>query len=286
MPSMAPASITAWITAAPARIRSARAGLIPGTLARSDDGRPASSSTSASSASRVSTNPCTPSDGRPAACCAAAARLRTVPPIPAIRPPSQSASSQLRRHVRAQGLELLARRLLPGEEVLGHAHGAQGPGAQLVRAPVADEDELHAAAAEVEHHAVGERGGVHGRQVAVARLLLDREHPHLQPRPLARAREEVGAVGGVADRAGGHRAHVVEAGGPAEVGVEVQRAQRALHRVGLELARGVQARPDAHGLVDLVDPLPPAVRREDDEPEGVRAEVDYRGAARLLGHPA
>ena len=69
-------------TTAPARIRSARAGLMPGTLARSAAGSGASRSISSSSAARSITIPCTPLDGRPAARWAAAARFRTVPPNP------------------------------------------------------------------------------------------------------------------------------------------------------------------------------------------------------------
>ena len=76
---------------------------------------------------------------------------------------------------------------------------------------------------------------------------------------------------------------VVDPGRAAEVRVELERLQRALHRLGLQLAGGVQALADAHGLVDLVRALPPRVGvGEDDQPERVRPAVDD-GEPRL-GH--
>ena len=55
----------------------------------------------------------------------------------------------------ARRLELLARRgARGGEELLGHAHGAERPRRGALRAAARDRRELEAAAAEVEHHAV------------------------------------------------------------------------------------------------------------------------------------
>ena len=120
-------------TSAPARIRSARAGLMPGTLARSAAGSAASRSTSSSSASRSMTMPCTPLDGRPAA---AARRRRGCAPSRRCRPdvrragaagaaqPLAPASSP--RDVLAQLLQLLALGGPVGrQEALAHAHRAQ-----------------------------------------------------------------------------------------------------------------------------------------------------------------
>ena len=98
----------------------------------------------------------------------------------------------------------------------------------------------------------------------------------------SRALGERLAVARVADRARRHGAHVGDVQRPAEVREHVDGVQSALHRLLAELARLAEARADAHGLVDLVRALPPAVgRREDDEAEGVRPEIDDRGA--LLG---
>ena len=60
---------------------------MPFTWARFEAGRAASSSISSSSASRVSTKPCTSMSGISSCFIAAAARLRIVPPMPTSRPP-------------------------------------------------------------------------------------------------------------------------------------------------------------------------------------------------------
>ncbi len=76
-------------------MRSARAYLMPFTEPRSEAFIEASRSMSECSASRVMAKPCTPLEGSPASACAAAARLRIVPPMPTIRRPlrgSQAAS--------------------------------------------------------------------------------------------------------------------------------------------------------------------------------------------------
>ena len=208
-----------------------------------------------------------------------------MPPIPASRPPSLQPlrAPELLRQVRPQRLELLALGLVAGQEALGHAHRAERPRAHVQRLAPPHLAELQRAAAEVERHAVVERRRVDRRQVAVARLVLGREHLDLEPRALARRRQEVLLVGRVADRRGGDRAHVVDPGGAAEVGEQLDRLQRALHRLRLQLARRVEPRAHAHRLVDLVGPAPPAVAavlapREHDQAERVRPEVDHRQA--------
>ena len=60
---------------------------MPFTCARFEAGREASSSISSSSASRVSSKPCTSMSGMSSRFIAAAARLRIVPPMPTSRPP-------------------------------------------------------------------------------------------------------------------------------------------------------------------------------------------------------
>jgi hypothetical protein len=156
------------------------------------------------------------------------------------------------------------------------------------RAAVGHLDELHRAAAEVERHAVAERRAVDRGQVAVAGLLLAREHLDLHPGPLARRLQELLAVGRLADRRGRQRADLAHAGGAAEVREQLDRLQRALHRLRPQLAGVLLPLADAHRLVDLVGALPPPprlVRRhpgEDHQPEGVRAEVDDGEAPRHL----
>ena len=198
-----------------------------------------------------------------------------------LRQPARRA--ELLLHVRAQRLELLALDVVAGQEALGHAHGAERPRAGVARLAPPDVGELHRAAAEVERDAVGERRRVDRREVAVARLLLGREHIDVEARALARGLQELIAVRGVADRGGRDRAHVVDAGGAAEVREQLDRLERPLHRLLLQLARRVEARAHAHRLVDLVGAAPPAVAAvlapgEDDEPERVGPEVDDRQA--------
>ena len=136
-----------------------------------------------------------PSDGRPASAWIAAARLRIVPPMPTIRRPARGShvGVLLERlaHVRAQRLaRLLRRRVVVGEEVLGHPHGAQRPRAEPAGVAAEDLDELQRAAAEVEHGAVGERRRVDRREVAVVGLLLAAEDAHLEAGLVADALEE------------------------------------------------------------------------------------------------
>ena len=119
--------------------------------------------TSSSSASRSITIPCTPLDGSPAARWAAAARLRTVPPMPTRRPPSAAAGVG-----QPVGLRELARRRARAAPPAAGAWPARSagrkrslmrtvpsaPGAGLAREAVGDAHELQRAAAEVEHAAV------------------------------------------------------------------------------------------------------------------------------------
>ena len=94
-------------------------------------------------------------------------------------------------HVRAQRLaRLLRRRVVLGEEVLGHPHGAQRPRAEPAGVAADDLDELHRAAAEVEHGAVGERRRVDRREVAVVGLLLAAEDADREAGLVAYAIEE------------------------------------------------------------------------------------------------
>jgi hypothetical protein len=183
--------------------------------------------------------------------------------------------------VRAQRLDLLALRALAGQEALRHAHGAQRPRARVGRQPALHAHELHRPAADVERDSVRQHRRVDGGQVAVAGLLLAREHAHLEPGPFACGVQEVRLVGGVADRRGRDGPDVLDARGAAEVRVELERLQRALHRLVGERAVGLEAGADPHRLVDLVRAPPPRAAglvrldvAEHDEPEGIGPEVD------------
>ena len=112
--------------------------------------------------------------------CRPAARRRC--PRRGSQPAVASSSARCAR----SALSCLRLTLVAGQEALGHAHRAERPRAHVARLAVVDVGELHRAAAEVERDAVGERGRVDRGEVAVARLLLGREHLDLEPRALAR----------------------------------------------------------------------------------------------------
>ena len=155
--------------------------------------------TSSSSASRSITIPWTPLEGSPAARWAAAARLRTVPPIPTSRrPPAPAAARQPAAPARAR----CATCSRSSSSCLRLAGPFGGRKRSLISTVPTRQDphsrgeapahahELQRAAAEVEHAAVAERGRVDRREVAVAGLLLAAEHADRQPEALARALEE------------------------------------------------------------------------------------------------
>ena len=175
--------------------------------------------------------------------------------------------------------DVLAQRLAVLAEALGHPHGAQLPRPLLARQPPNGMRELQRAAAEIEHAAVAQRRRVDRGEVAVVGFLLGREHPHRQ----LGARDELVAVGRVADRAGGDRLDLVDPGRPTEVREDLDSGEAAAHRLGAQLPRGGQALADAHALVDLVGAAPPPLPRgEDHEAEGVGSEIGDGDAA--LGH--
>ena len=175
-------------------------------------------------------------------------------------------------------------RAVIGQEALGHADRAQAPRVELMRVPADDVDQLHRAAADVQHDPVGQRGRVHRGQVAVARLLLAAEHAHAQPAGRLGALEEGRGVRGVADGGRRHGEDVtgLDAARRAEVGEDLHRRLRAGHPRLAELAGRGQPLADAHGLVDLVGALPPILGDgEHDQAKRVGPEI---GDGDALGH--
>ena len=154
--------------------------------------------------------------------------------------------------------------------------GNEAPGPRGVR----DLGELQAPAAEVEHDAVAQRGRVDRGDVAVVGLVGGRQDLDLHRPGALGLGEEDGAVGGVADRAGGDRVDVGgrDPVGAAEAPEHAQRLQAAGHRVVTELAGRLQAGADPDRLVELVGALPPRTLAvgEDDQAPRVRAQVDDR----------
>ena len=72
---------------------SPRPGLIPGTMPRSSTDIEASSAVRSDSTFGVMRKPWTPRSSEPLAAWAAAARLRTAPPMPTIRVPEEASQS-------------------------------------------------------------------------------------------------------------------------------------------------------------------------------------------------
>ena len=229
--------------------------------------------------------PWMPKLGSSSASITVAARLRTAPPTPTSRPlvaPSQSAARSSSRTCSRSALSCFGLTRSFGRNRSVVHDGAEPPRARVERAPLADVRELHRAAADVERDAVGQRRRVHGGEVAEPRLLLAREHLDREPGALAGLAHELLAVARLADRRRGERPDPLDPRRAAEVREQLDRLQRALHRLGLERPVRLLVLADAHRLVDLVRPLPPLVGvGEDDEPERVRAEVDDGEARRV-----
>ena len=180
------------------------------------------------------------------------------------------------RDVALQGLDLTPCRRRVREEPLGHPHGAERPADPLTQAPVVDLGDLQAAAADVEHPAVAQRGRVDRPEIPGAGLRALVDDPDGQSR-VGQARERLVPVAGVADRAGGDGDHLVGAR-PADGGREETRGPLGPLEGGLGQDPVAFAGRDAHGLANLVhEPERPAVAvLEHDQPEGVRSAVHHR----------
>ena len=185
-------------------------------------------------------------------------------------------------------LELLARqRAGSRKEALADPHRAERPGAECGRLAIANGDELHAPATEVEHRAVGERGRVDRRQIAVFRFLLRREHADVEPGELPGAPAQVIAVGGIADGAGrdGVDRARIDATGAAVPREHVERLHATCDSGRAQLVGPGETLRDADRLLQLAQPPPGAALQVAicDEPPRVGPEVDHRGRLQTLG---
>jgi hypothetical protein len=113
------------------------------------------------------------------------------------------------------------------------------------------------AAADVERDSVGECGRVDGGEIAVARLLL-RESTWMSRPARSRARDEILAVRGLADRDVATR-RTRDAGGAAEVRETARSSPARAPSARAAAAAGLLTLADPHRLVDLVRALPPVV---------------------------
>ena len=173
----------------------------------------------------------------------------------------------------AQLLDLLRGRLLALEECLAHAHCPEGHRFRLLQPPVCDSHQLHASAAQVDAEPVGERKRVGDREVAVAGLLRPIDHAHLETRALADRGQQLIAVQGVADRAGGHGVHLFDARGAKERREHRGGANGAVYRLRLKhaaLAHHPHLRASPRGSRRRGSTSSPA-HTEDHEPERVRS---------------
>ena len=201
-----PSSSTASSTSAAPRTMSARPDLMPGS-ARCAGGSSASAAISRFSSPQLEARALDRPAGAPWRCSAAVARLRTAPPIPtrcgpvyAIHAASASCSRTVARTrlsaLRRTGPEAGSSRSLTRTAPSGHEPVTAG------RRPL-DADQLQRRRRRCRARAVGQRGRVDRRQVAVAGLFLDRQHPHAEAGRIVRRGRAGPAVGGVADRARG-----------------------------------------------------------------------------------
>ena len=190
-------------TTAPARMRSARAGLIPGRAALRG-GRSARRSTSSSSASRRDAEALDAEPRQPGR--ALGGGGQGADGAAEADEPAAAAGQPRRERARRRTCARSARSCLPlagsspgrKRSVIRTAPSGQDP----ARPPGArDADELERPAAEVEHGAVGERRRVDRREVAVAGLLLAATARGSAGPVRARRGEEVLGVLRVADRA-------------------------------------------------------------------------------------
>ncbi len=163
-------------------------------------------------------------------------------------------------HTRAHLVQLLlCSGLIVRQEFLGEPHRAQWERIHLERLALGDLCQLEAPAAEVEHHAVGEGRRVDRGDVAEVRLVASGQDLDLQPGRLLGEPHELGPVGGLADRARGHRDNILlfEAAGAAEVLKHRQGFQPTFDRLVAEPPGSAQPGSDPNRLVQLVDVLPP-----------------------------
>ena len=234
---------------------------MPGTRRRSAGVRPASRSTSASSAPRSRRKPCV--------CRRRAARARASPP--------PRGCARRRRSLRAGRARRASHSACASSSwtcsrsalrCLDFTRSAARKRSVVTTAPSRHERAARARRSSTRVSCIEpppmssatpsrQRGRVDDRQVAVARLLLAREHLDLEPRPLARGAHELLAVGRLADRGGGERPDPLDPRRAAEVREQLDRLERPLHRPGLERPAGLLVLAHAHRLVDLVGALPP-----------------------------
>ena len=169
----------------------------------------------------------------------------------------------------------------PGRNASLTRTAPSGTRLRLAQPPVLDPHELNAAAAHVDAEAVLRRVvEFDDRQVAVPGLLGAADHAHLEARVRSSiARSSSSRLCGVADRAGGHGVHPLDARRLAGT-TRTPRPCSPRARIGSGLSTPSSPMPALTrvGLADLVGQAPPATGLVlvDHQPERVRAHVDDR----------
>ena len=172
------------------------------------------------------------------------------------------------------------------QELLGDADGAERVGDQVGLTSSHHLDQLHTAAADIEHDAVAQGRGVYRRHIAVVSLVVGRQDLDVVAGRCIDPLEVLVLVAGVTDRAGGDHVDVIaaQAGGAAEAVEHDQRLESAVHRRLREGSGSAHTLADPHGLIELVGLLPPLGGRVglvavDHQAPRIGAEVDHRDLA-------
>ena len=217
-----------------------------------------------------------------------------MPELPNARVPAAAQERRLdrlefqpRRQPRA--LDALGRQAAIAEVALAQRHAADLQALELQRLEMLADDDLGAAAADVDHQppAVFVRQVVRDARIDQARLLHAGDDFDRETQRLARALEKRLLAARDAQRVGTHHAHVAGVHVAQPLAEALQAGQRARRGFLVEPAVIADARGQAHHLAQPVDDHQLAVRiARDHHVKTVGAEVDRRDDFVGGGRPA
>ena len=176
-----------------------------------------------------------------------------------------------------------------GQELLAEPRDADLHAVQRDRLVVLAEDELDAAAADVDDQGrlAAQIDGVADAEVDQPRFLASGNDLHAQADFVPHALNEVAAVGGLAHGAGGDGLEAHDTLSLSERAEGGQRAHAVVHRLGREAAVGQRAVAEPHHVLGAVQHAETAVRLHlsNHHVDGVAADVDCSDAHASCHHP-